>query len=156
MSHQVYISIGSNIQPEKNIANALDHLHSKCKTIITSTTYESKPVGFSGANFYNLVVGCKTLLPKREFSTLLTEIESICGRKREPNKFTSRTIDLDLLLYDGQNPHQDIEQYAFVLRPLAEIYPEGVHPVTGLSYLEMWTSFQDSTQHLSKVSTEYY
>ena len=73
---------------------------------------------------------------------------------------SARTLDLDLLLYDDLVmsegklvlPRDDIERYAFVLAPLAEIAGNARHPVNGVSYADMWATFDDSRQALTRVN----
>ena len=124
-----------------------------------STIYENKAVGFSGDNFYNFVVGCETGLELDEVISTLHRIEDEHGRDRSQPRFSSRTLDLDLLLYDDlvidtgslQLPRPDIDKYAYVLCPLAEIAPELRHPVSGKSYARLWSEFDRSDQELWPV-----
>jgi len=80
----------------------------------------------------------------------LHDIESSLGRERSLPKFSSRIIDLDLVLYNDvidENlnvPRGDILRYAFVLAPLAELNPEDIHPQQGISYLNLWKEFQSN------------
>lgn len=143
---QVFISIGSNIDRKKNIRGAVRELKAHYGALSLSPVYECKAYGFQGENFYNLVVSFETAESADQIKRLLTQIEDRFGRVREENRFSSRTLDLDLLLYgqtirhaDGINlPHPDIERYAFVLGPLADIAPNLPHPETGLRYEQMW------------------
>ena len=144
-----YISIGSNINKEANIHSALRVLASYFGGLIVSSTYESEPVGFTGEPFYNLIVGFDSEKEVREITQLLKQIEHEHGRTRNCKKFSSRTLDLDLVLYgdqiinDGnlQLPRHEIEHYAFVLEPLAEIAGDLKHPVSGLQYRNLWQQF---------------
>jgi 2-amino-4-hydroxy-6-hydroxymethyldihydropteridine diphosphokinase len=141
-----YISIGSNIDREKNIASGLKALEHEFGKLVISSVYESDPVGFSGAAFYNLVVGFNSNLDVHTVAQRLRQIEFDHGRPVDSKKFSSRTLDLDLILFgelvanDGnlKIPRDDIERYAFVLEPLAEIAPLQKHPVLQLSYAELW------------------
>jgi 2-amino-4-hydroxy-6-hydroxymethyldihydropteridine diphosphokinase len=141
-----YISIGSNIDKDRNIAAGLKAIEQTFGSLIVSSVYESDPVGFSGDAFYNLVVGFDSDLDIETVAQKLREIEFAHGRLADSKKFSARTLDLDLLLYgdlivkDGklQIPRADIERYAFVLAPLAEIAPTLMHPVLRLSYAELW------------------
>ena len=79
------------------------------------------------------------------------QIEDALGRNRELPKFSSRIIDLDLVLYDDvidqelNVPRKDILRYAFVLAPLVDLNPDGIHPKTGISYTKLWEDFQSNT-----------
>lgn len=144
-----YISIGSNIEKEKNIHSALRELSLLFGGLVVSSTYKTEPVGFDGDTFHNLVVGFDSDLDVKTIAEQLRQIELDHGRTRGCKKFSSRTLDLDLILYgdlvisDGrlQIPRDEIEKYAFVLEPLAEIAGDLRHPVSGISYRELWERF---------------
>ncbi|MGZ8162109.1 MAG: 2-amino-4-hydroxy-6-hydroxymethyldihydropteridine diphosphokinase [Methylobacter sp.] len=147
-----YISIGSNIDKDKNIPASLKALKQHFGKLTISSIYESEPVGFSGDAFYNLVVGFDSDLDMPEVAKRLRQIELDHGRTRECKKFSARTLDLDLILYgdlimnDGslKIPRDEIERYAFVLEPLAEIAPTLKHPVSYKNYAELWDKFDKS------------
>ena len=157
---RVYISIGSNIEREPNIRAAVQALHDRFGTLTLSSVYENQPIGFEGENFYNLVAAFDTNEPPEAVTAILHDIERRLGRKHGPSRFSSRTIDLDLLLYGDlvrcdaelRIPRPEITEYACVLRPLAELAPELTHPQTGLSYEEMWKGFDNRTQLLTRVN----
>lgn len=156
---RAFVSIGSNIDRERNIAAALASLQQQFGELQQSTTYETEAVGFEGDPFYNLVVGFDTTLPAREVARLLHDIEDRHGRQRQGGKFSARTLDLDLLLYDDlvlddQNlklPRPEILEYAFVLRPLAEIAGQRRHPLNGFSFAELWDAFDPTAQPMWPV-----
>jgi 2-amino-4-hydroxy-6-hydroxymethyldihydropteridine diphosphokinase len=140
-----YISIGSNIDREKHIAAGLQALEQTFGKLIVSSIYETEAVGFCGDPFFNLVVGFDSGLDVKTVAKKLREIEVDLGRLPDSKKFSARTLDLDLILYgelilnEGnlQIPRSDIERYAFVLEPLAEIAPALKHPVLQISYEEL-------------------
>ncbi len=158
----VYLSIGSNIDRDLHIPSGLKTLKQQFGELILSSVYESEPVGFVGAAFYNLVVKFETTLAVKELANRLRQIELNHGRTLESQKFSARTLDIDLLLYgdvsltDGalQLPRADIERYAFVLEPLAEIAPDLIHPRIGQSYSQLWQQFakQNVKQHKVRVN----
>lgn len=143
---RIYVSIGSNIEREKNIASAVQALRDAYGPLTLSSVYESPPLGFDGDDFYNLVAAFDTGETPQEVRSRLLDIERSHGRARRNDGWRPRTLDLDLLLYDDliieegdlRLPHPDIERYPFVLAPLAEIAPGQRHPLTGLTYREMW------------------
>jgi 2-amino-4-hydroxy-6-hydroxymethyldihydropteridine diphosphokinase len=155
---RVYVSIGSNIDREQNIDAALRELAADYGELEQSSVYESDAVGFDSTPFYNLVVGFRTADAPRAVQERLHAIENRQGRLRTA-ELSARTLDLDLLLYDDLVmtegklvlPRHDIDRYAFVLAPLAEIAGSAKHPVTGISYAGMWAAFDDSQQVLTKV-----
>jgi len=146
---RVYLSIGSNIEREHNIRAGLDALFQHFGELDCSPVYESVAVGFKGNSFYNLVVGFDTEQAVEIVAPILRDIEDQQQRVRDGVKFSSRTLDLDLILYDDlvlneerlQIPRDEIEQYAFVLQPLADIAPTKRHPVLKQSYADMWAAF---------------
>jgi 2-amino-4-hydroxy-6-hydroxymethyldihydropteridine diphosphokinase len=152
---RVYVSIGSNIDREKNIGTAVRELNDSYGPLMLSTVYESESVGFAGDNFLNLVAGFDTDATIETIITRLRAIEKACGRERQNND-DSRTLDIDLLIYGDLSRHDDeidipreeIGHYAFVLKPLAEIAPEHRHPETGIPFGQMWSSFRGGEQRL--------
>lgn len=155
---QVYVSIGSNIEREHNIDSALRALAGVYGDLQQSSVYESAAVGFDSAPFYNLVVGFRTDDSPWTVQQVLHHIEDSHGRQRT-DALAARTLDLDLLLYDDLViesgklvlPRADIDRYAFVLGPLAEIAGERRHPVTGVRYAAMWAAFDTAGQELQRI-----
>lgn len=155
-----YISIGSNIDKDKNIPASLRALEQFFGNLTVSSIYESEPVGFTGDVFYNLVVGFDSDLEVKAVAKQLRQIELDNGRTRDCKKFSARTLDLDLILYgdliinDGrlQIPRDEIERYAFVLEPLAEIAPTLKHPISHISYAELWEKFDKSDLKQKRIT----
>lgn len=143
---QGYIGVGSNIDRDRHIAQGIADLQQRFGELTLSSVYESAPVGFVGEPFFNLVVGFMSDLDVKIVAKILRDIEYANGRGADSKKFTARALDLDLLVYgdliidDGRLklPRDDIDRYAFVLEPLAEIAPERLHPLHQLSYAELW------------------
>jgi 2-amino-4-hydroxy-6-hydroxymethyldihydropteridine diphosphokinase len=156
----VFVSIGSNIDPERNIPSSLKHLEERFGRLTASSIYANPPVGFQGPCFYNLVVKFHTELSVDSVSLYLAEIEMRHDRTRAGGKFSSHTIDLDLLLYGDsilhegklRLPREDITRYAFVLEPLAEIAPDEKHPITGKTYQELWLAFDKTDWRPQRIS----
>jgi 2-amino-4-hydroxy-6-hydroxymethyldihydropteridine diphosphokinase len=159
---RVFISIGSNIEREKNIRAAVQTLHDRFGVLTLSRVYENRPIGFDGENFYNLVAAFDTDEPPEAVTAMLHDIEQKHGRKRGPSRFVSRTIDLDLLLYNDlireqatlRLPRREIDEYACVLRPLAELAPEARHPRSGETFATLWARFDQTAQPLTPVMLE--
>ena len=145
----VYLSIGSNIEREENVRSSLKALQSRFGKLALSSVYETEAVGFNGPPFFNLTVRFESDKPVRDIARSLRQIEISHGRTRRTEKFTGRTLDLDILLYGDlilnqgkfQIPRKDIMLYAFVLEPLAEIAPDGIYPITGERFAMMWQNF---------------
>lgn len=132
---QIYLSIGSNIEREKNIRSCMQTLKRDYPDVVFSRIYETEAFGFEGDPFLNLAASLETPLSPDEVEKYLKSIEDQHARIREGAKFSSRTLDIDLLLYDQLDLHPDMDvprneitKYAFVLFPLAEIAPGVIHP----------------------------
>ncbi len=147
---RVWVSVGSNIEPEQNVRAAIAALRDKYGELCVSTVYRTEAVGFAGRPFLNLVAGFDTTEPPAEVLACLRATEDARGRERRTAKFSSRTLDLDLLLYGDvcgevagkRLPHPDVLAYPFVLGPLAELAPAQRHPVDGRSFAELWRAMQ--------------
>lgn len=155
-----FVSIGSNIDKDYNVRQSIKALAKQFGKLTVSSVYESDPVGFTGDSFYNVVVKFETDLDVSTVSKHLREIELVQGRTRECKKFSSRTIDLDLILFGDlitteqglQIPRDDIVNYSFVLEPLAEIAGNFHHPISGISYSELWKNFDKTNLAQTKIS----
>ena len=136
----IFFSLGSNIEPEKNIDFAKDQLQIRYGKLLVSSTYKTKAVGFKGDDFLNLVIKASTNDRPETVINHLHDIERQTGREPGTGQFNSRTLDIDLLLYGDlihpslNLPRDEILKYDFVLEPLAEIFPEGIHPIENKSY----------------------
>ena len=160
---RVFVSIGSNIDREKNVVTAVHALAVDYHPLKLSSVYESTPFGFHGENFFNLVTGFNTDQRVEQVAVRLADIERACGRVRDGKHHDSRTLDMDLLLYGDLKRHDqeidvprpEIAHHAFVLLPLAEIAPDLIHPETGLSIQQMWRRFADQSQKLWPVAFDF-
>jgi len=158
-----WISIGSNQDRERSIRGAVQALRKRFGVLVLSSVYESEAVGFDGHPFYNLVAGLDTNEPTAEVRTTLRSIEDQLGRVRGPDKFSPRTLDLDLLTYgdrvDLENrqelPRDEILRYAFVLGPLAEVAGDEIHPVVGHSYRQLWADFEPAKNTIKRVPFDF-
>lgn len=160
----IYISLGSNIEREANTRAGVRALQQEFGELDLSSVYESEAVGFEGDVFYNMVIACDSQLDVHATNSKLAQIEDENGRDRSGPKFSSRTLDLDLLLYDDlvinekglHLPRDEILKYAFVLWPLAEIAPHLVHPVAGKDYAKLWAEFDKSKENLRPIEFEFH
>ena len=160
---EAYLSIGSNIDRERHLRAAREALASRYGTLVLSSVYETRAVGFAGDDFYNLVVAFETNEAVGALAEGLRAIEAACGRERGSRRFAPRTMDIDLLLYGDlvtdegglQLPRDEIERYAFVLAPLAEIAGKRRHPVSGRRYDELWAEFTGDRAGLRVVDFDW-
>jgi 2-amino-4-hydroxy-6-hydroxymethyldihydropteridine diphosphokinase len=156
---QVYVAIGSNVNPEENIGKAARELKRLFPDARFSSWYRNQAVGFDGDDFVNGVVGFTTTLPLRSVIDRLHEIEALCGRPRNAARWAPRTMDLDVLLYDNvvcaeptlTLPRPDLLKRPYMLGPLAEIAPEVVHPTAGLTIRELWQKFDRDSHVMTRV-----
>lgn len=157
---RVFVGIGSNVDRERHIGLALEELRGRFGELQISSVYESEPVGFAGDPFFNLVVAFDTDADPHRIVTDLHEIEGLCGRERDAQRFGPRTMDLDLLMVGERImrdegivlPREEISSQAFVLCPLAEIAGERRHPVSGETLAALWSRIESSAEGLRKVS----
>jgi 2-amino-4-hydroxy-6-hydroxymethyldihydropteridine diphosphokinase len=160
---RIYISLGSNIDREENTRAGVDALRERFGELELSAVYESEAVGFKGDSFYNMVIACEADEDVHSTNRVLREIEDAHGRDRSGPKFSSRTLDLDLLLYDDlvlneaglKLPREEILHNAFVLRPLADIAPTLKHPENGNSYAELWKAFDKHKENLKPIEFQF-
>lgn len=160
---RVYISIGSNIDKATSIRKGIVDMQQVFGQLELSSVYQSEAVGFKGDDFFNLVAAFDTDTDVQTISRQLHEIEDKNGRDRSGPRFSSRTLDLDLLVYDDlvtnehglEIPREEILENAFVLWPLAEIAPELKHPVTGKTYAEHWHAFDKTREKLYPVAFDW-
>ena len=158
-----FISIGSNIDKEIHIPSSLNALKKQFSNIVTSSLYETEAVGFEGDDFHNMIVQFDSSLEAKAVAKILRQIELDHGRTRDSRKYAARTLDLDLILYgnliisDGrlQIPRDEIERYAFVLEPLAEIAPDFLHPVSHKSYAQLWDEYDKTGLMQKKILTTF-
>ncbi len=151
----VFVGIGSNINPEEHIRKGMQRLVAEFSDCSFSNLYESESVGFAGDNFINLVAKFTTSLTVAEVVKILGNIEDESGRTRHGPKFSARTLDIDLLLYDDQIctkpvqlPRDEITKNAFVLLPLSELAADLIHPILKQSYSKLWKSYPKHKQKL--------
>ena len=155
----VYLGLGSNMDAENNLRLAIRELRRVFGELIVSPVYRSAPLGFDGPDFLNLVVGVETEAGPLDVLEQIERIHEMAGRKRGSDKYSSRPLDIDLLLYGDRVdpepslrlPRRDVLEYSFVLRPLGDIAPRLVHPVTGRKIAEHWRDFDVDSHPLTPV-----
>lgn len=130
-SHVAYLSLGSNIQPEENLVRAVKLLQQYGEIEAISSAWESKSVGAEGPNYLNACVSfVSSLSPAGLKEQVISPIEQALGRKRTGNKFAPRTMDIDIVIFDNVSCDDKYWEQAFVVIPLAEIFPTFTNPLT--------------------------
>ena len=152
----VLISAGSNLgNREQNLRQGLERLIAHgLADVRCSWVYETPPWGFEADTaFYNLCFSGYTALSPTAFIRLLLETEAESGRIRQPGGYASRTLDLDLVLWDRliisapdiTVPHPRAHERRFVLEPAAEIEPDWVHPVLNRTLRQLLDDCPDTS-----------
>ena len=160
--NRVFVSIGSNIDKEKNIVSCVTALRKIFSPLTLSSVYRSRAFGFDGDDFYNMAASFETAMPPLAVDEILRQIEKDHGRVRGAERFESRQLDLDQILHgdlvvsrgDLQLPRAEIAEYAFVLGPLAEIGGSVVHPVLKKTCAELWERFDKTRHELTRVPVQ--
>jgi 2-amino-4-hydroxy-6-hydroxymethyldihydropteridine diphosphokinase len=154
MPDVIYVSIGSNIEPEKHLRQAVAALHQTGTVLAVSSVYQSPPFGFTDQpDFLDIVVALTTDMAPADFKQRLYAIERESGRDRasQANKYGPLTLDMDILLWGETSfsfgskpwsvPDQGIVEQAAVAIPLAEIAPDVVHPIENVSIATIASRF---------------
>ena len=149
----IFIALGSNLGDKaSNMKEALQRLAQRGVTVCKVSDFmATRPYGVTDQpDFLNAVAEIKTDNSPTELLRVLLQVEQEMGRKRIRH-WGERNIDLDLLLYDEriidlpdlQVPHPDMQNRDFVLRPLAQIAPDTVHPVLRKTIKQLWKELQN-------------
>jgi len=158
----IYLGLGSNISPEDNLRIGILELRRRYGDLQISSVYKSAAFGFDGDDFLNVVVMLRSEKSAHSICEEIELIHNLAGREGHSRKWEARSLDIDLLLYNDlvvvdrpvRVPRCDILQYSFVLRPLAEMAPDLVHPVTGDTMLSHWQEFDAASHPLELVSVD--
>jgi len=157
---RAWLSLGSNLEPEKHLRAALRELRARFGELIVSPVYRFPAVGFDGPDFLNLASGIDTDLSAGLLNDWLHALEDRHGRRRDVPRFSSRTLDVDIVLFGDQVikgpgnlevPRTELK-YAFVLKPLADIAPEVMHPLFGKTLGQLWREFPADKDHSERVA----
>lgn len=142
---RAWLSLGSNLEPERHLRAALTELRARFGAIVVSPTYRFPAVGFDGPDFLNLAVGLDSDLDAFALNDWLHALEDRHGRRRDVPRFSSRTLDVDIVLFDDlvlrgpgnlEIPRKEIAE-AFVLKPLADIAPDLREPLSGRTLTQL-------------------
>jgi 2-amino-4-hydroxy-6-hydroxymethyldihydropteridine diphosphokinase len=152
----VYLLLGSNIEPEKHLQQAITALCAHCQVVALSSVYQSPAYGpVSQPDFLNVAAKITTDLAPAAFKQRLLQIEAELGRDRAAQKtrFGPRTLDIDIALWGDQAfrfgrkpwqvPDENILDQPAVALPLAELAPDYLHPQEQVTLAEIASRFGD-------------
>lgn len=146
-----WLSLGSNLEPERHLAEAAIALRARFGQVLFSPVYRTPSVGFDGPDFLNAAARIESDLDVHALNAWLHALEDAHGRRRGGPRFASRTLDIDIVLFDElvlkgpgnlELPRSDL-RHAFVLKPLADIAPDVRLPTTGETLAAMWAAHPD-------------
>jgi 2-amino-4-hydroxy-6-hydroxymethyldihydropteridine diphosphokinase len=145
--NRVYLSIGSNVDKERNLTAGASLLADYLRLVAASPVYETRPIGNpNDPTFLNAALVIETSLDARTLKeTVLHQVEDQLGRRRSPDRNAPRTFDVDISLFndemldlDGRRiPDPDVLRYSHVAAPLADVAPQYRHPETGETLAEI-------------------
>lgn len=145
---RAYLSLGSNVEPRRHLRAAVDALRARFGALVLSPAYRTPAVGFDGPDFLNAAAIIDSDLDPQALNDWLHALEDAHGRDRSGPRFSSRTLDIDIVLFDDRVlegagnlriPRPDL-RHAFVLRPLADIAPDVVVPGDGRTLAALWAA----------------
>lgn len=154
---RVYVGIGSNLRPEQNLQLAIRELAARYHQLDVSPVYRNPAVGFDGDDFLNMVAAFDCEQTPEQLLESFEQIHDLASRVRGGDRLVSRTLDIDLLLYGERIqdkpplPREDVLDYLFVLKPLAELAPDLRHPLTGMTMAEHLAAKQCAEHRLDRV-----
>jgi 2-amino-4-hydroxy-6-hydroxymethyldihydropteridine diphosphokinase len=146
-----YLSLGSNVEPERHLRAAVAALRERFGDVLLSPVYRTRSVGFDGTDFLNSAAVIDSDLDPLALNDWLHALEDAHGRDRSGPRFSDRTLDIDIVLYDDlvmqgpgnlRLPREELK-HAFVLLPLADIAPDKIDPRSGSRLDALWQAHAD-------------
>lgn len=163
-----YLSLGSNLDPARHLRAGIDALRERFGDVVVSAAYRFPAVGYDGHDFLNAAAAIRTDLSPQALNAWLHALEDAHGRDRGGPRYSDRTLDIDIVLYadlvaegaghPGSGPGQALRiprdelRHAFVLKPLAEIAPEAVHPLERRTIRELWRAHPEHGARFDEVA----
>ncbi|MET1162697.1 MAG: 2-amino-4-hydroxy-6-hydroxymethyldihydropteridine diphosphokinase [Pseudoxanthomonas sp.] len=158
---KAYLSLGSNVRPEENLESALRALRERFGPLAVSPLYRTPAIGFDGPDFLNAAAVVDSDLDVHALNDWLHALEDAHGRDRSGPRFGDRTLDVDIVFYDAlvtegsgnlRLPRPEL-RHAFVLKPLADIAPDFVDPLSGKTLAELWAQSPERGVPMQAVRT---
>ena len=145
------LSLGSNLDPETHLRSAIAALRARFDGVVVSAVYRFPAVGYDGPDFLNAAAVIETDLEPQALNAWLHDLEDAHGRDRSGPRYSDRTLDIDIVLFDDRvldgagnlRIPRDELRHAFVLRPAAEIAADWRHPVSGDTLASLWAAHVD-------------
>ena len=153
------LSLGSNVDPETHLRMAIAALRARFDDVVVSPVYRFPAVGYTGPDFLNAAATLRTDLAPAALNDWLHALEDAQGRDRSGPRYSDRTLDIDIVLFDDavlsgadnlRIPRDEL-RHAFVLRPAAEIAPDWTHPVDGRPLAQLWDAHGDRDTVFARV-----
>jgi 2-amino-4-hydroxy-6-hydroxymethyldihydropteridine diphosphokinase len=160
--HRAWLSLGSNLEPERHLRAALAELRERFGDVRVSPVYRFPAVGFDGPDFLNLAAGIDSDLDAFALNDWLHALEDRHGRRRDVPRYSSRTLDVDIVLFDAlvlsgpgnlQVPRKELAE-AFVLKPLADIAPAVREPLSGRTLAELCAASPAASADYARVELD--
>lgn len=157
-----YLSLGSNLEPERHLRAGIAALRARFDRVQVSTVYRFPAVGYDGPDFLNAAALVHTDLAPQALNDWLHALEDAHGRDRSGPRYSDRTLDIDIVLYDElvaegagnlRIPRGEL-RHAFVLKPLAEIAPQALHPLERRSIAALWQAHPDHATVFEAVALD--
>jgi 2-amino-4-hydroxy-6-hydroxymethyldihydropteridine diphosphokinase len=154
-----YLSLGSNIEPEKNLRMAVAALRARFGAVQVSPVYRTRSVGFVGPDFLNAIVVVQSDINPFALHKWLHRLEETQGRDRRDAAYSNRPLDIDIIYFgdlvlDGpgefQLPRPEL-RHAFVLKPLVDLAPEFVDPIRNTTLAQLWKIHPDYAKPPERV-----
>ena len=157
-----YLSLGSNVEPERHLRAAVAALRARFGEVLLSPVYRTRSVGFDGTDFLNAAAVIDSDLDPFALNDWLHALEDAHGRDRSGPRFSDRTLDIDVVFYgdlvvEGPGhlriPRPELK-HAFVLKPLADIAPGFIDPVSGQDLATLWRAHAQFGEAFEVVDLE--
>lgn len=148
------------MEAEGNLASAVSALRARFGALVLSPVYRTAAIGFEGADFLNAAAIIESDLDVHALNHWLHALEDAHGRDRSGPRFGDRPLDIDIVFYDDlvtegagnlRIPRPELK-HAFVLKPLADIAPDFVDPVSKKTLSDLWAQSPERALPLEAVA----